>query len=118
MNKLALKIGVGTFAAAAALVVFASSAFAATPTCTISGNGTLSSNKCVIVSKTSTKIVSVNKAVVFNGVGVFAATGGNEASGNTASNTTVTSGDVNVTTVIVNVVNSTVTVAPPEVPAT
>ena len=108
MNKLALKISAGTLAAAASLLVFASSTFAAggEVSCVIKQNGILSKNKCVYVSKTKTVTVQKNFAAVGNVLLVAAGTGDNKAVANTGD-TTIDTGNAEVTITITNTLNQT-----------
>lgn len=88
------KLVSGIATGALLLGAFAPSAFAATTTVTISGNGNKSNNTAVVVNKAKTKVTQVNLAAVVNLTGTVQNTGGNKANSNTGSGSvSVTSGN-------------------------
>src|SRR5689334_15905858 len=100
--KVKLVSGIAT--GALLLGAFAPAAFA--DTCTISGNGAFSHNKCKVVTVTKTGgTKQVNVADFSNHVSVHTSSGGNNASGNVGGDVTVTSGDSTVTVTITNAAN-------------
>lgn len=80
-------------------------------TCTISGNGAGSRNRCNITVRSgghgrSGQPKQVNKAKVKNTVVVISNTGGNQANKNTGGEVTIETGDSNVDISISNDVNN------------
>ena len=119
MNKLIAKVGIGVAAASVfAATLVPASALASTDgsggtdgnTCVIRGNGAFSWNRCKITEVNIKAAKQINKAAIFNGVTVVAATGGNDANFNTGGDVKVKSGDANVTVTIKNKVNQSNTV--------
>jgi hypothetical protein len=75
--------------------------------CTISGNGTGSTNRCRINVSSSSAINQVNNATVRNRIRVNSNTGGNTANNNTGtSSATINTGSSSVNITITNTVNS------------
>jgi len=91
MNKLYFKLAAGTGAAILASVILAGSAYAAD--LEISGNGKDSNNTIEIKQETCCTVVQTTQTNVWAGVSASASTGGNEASGNTGGDVSVTSGN-------------------------
>ncbi|MEK7573081.1 MAG: hypothetical protein AAB531_01520 [Patescibacteria group bacterium] len=75
-------------------------------TCTITGNGVNSTNRCRIRVVKKLKIDQSNSAAVSNTININTSTGGNTASSNTGGSTTITSGTSTVTVTITNTLNS------------
>ncbi len=90
-------------------------AFAA-QTCTISGNGDNSNNRCRIKIVRKLKIEQSNIATVTNTIGGSVSTGGNTANGNTGGDVNVGSGSATVTITITNTLNANVIVLPTPTP--
>lgn len=92
-SKIATAIGTGAIVASALLPA---SAFA-DQTCTISGNGGSSRNRCRIKIERRADVRQTNTANVSNTVVVVQNTGLNSASGNTGGSTTVETGNTSST---------------------
>jgi hypothetical protein len=117
LNKTAKRIGLTAAAALVASAVFAGASLAANDTCTISGNGAFSSNRCRIRNVLRVNVTQGNNANVSNTVNVVSNTGGNHASFNTTGTTSITTGASTTTVGITNSVNSnTINVGTPPTP--
>lgn len=107
------RVGFGAAGLMAAGAMMAPAALADV-TCTISGNGANSHNRCNITVNTGgckkIKCASgssqTNNASVSNTVTVSSSTGGNKANKNTGGDVSITTGDSNVDISITNNVNS------------
>lgn len=93
--KLYYKLAAGTGAAILAGVLLAGSAFATD--LEISGNGADSTNKIEVKTESCCTVVQNTETNVWAGVSASASTGGNEASGNTGGDVSITSGDATAT---------------------
>lgn len=91
--------------------MFAGSAFAADPSCTITDNQ-FALNKCKIVIVNKRKIVQINTAFVSNTVGVKSSTGGNEIEKTNGGDNKIKTGDSTVTVTITNNINTNAAVPP------
>ena len=99
-----LKLGMVASAILFALALFASTTLADT-SCTISGNGPRSRNRCRIRITRSRRLRQSNWSSIRNSVKVVSNTGGNDANSNTGGDVDVTSGDSTVVVIITNTVN-------------
>lgn len=96
-----------TAAAAGALLIssFTTSAFAATNTIQITGNGSSSDNTANVDSSNSSTVVQNNNTDITNHINTTAKTGDNNASGNTGGNTTILTGDASSRVNVTNTAN-------------
>ena len=93
--KLYYKLAAGTGAAILAAALMTGSALAAD--LEISGNGDDSTNKIEVTQESCCTVVQSSETHVWAGVSASASTGGNEASGNTGGDVSVTSGNATAT---------------------
>src|SRR3989344_9544880 len=91
-QKIAGALVAGSFMAASLLPA---AAFA-DQTCTISGNGRDSRNRCRIKVERKLKVEQTNTATVTNTIGGSVSTGGNSANNNTGGDVTVDTGNARV----------------------
>lgn len=114
MNKL-MKIGTAAASIVATGMLLAPATLADT-TCTISGNGANSHNRCTITTNggsrscrrlrcASSGSAQSNWANISNTVKVKSSTGGNDANANTGGDVSITTGDSNVNITITNTAN-------------
>ncbi len=107
MNKLVYKLTTAVSAAALLTGSVASVAFGTTGV-TISGNGADSTNNANVSVSTSNTVTQSNTANIQNNVSISSTTGGNTANKNTGGDTSISTGDANVSSSVSNSANSNV----------
>lgn len=107
MNKIVLKLTTAVTTAALLTGSVASVAFGTT-TVTVTGNGADSSNTANVDVSNSTAVSQTNNADIQNNVTINANSGNNTADKNTGGDTSITTGDANVSSSVSNSANSNV----------
>lgn len=107
MNKFVLKLTTAVSTAALLTGSVASVAFGTT-TVTVTGNGADSNNTANVDVSNSTTVTQSNNADIQNNVSISTNSGNNTASKNTGGDTSITTGDANVSSSVSNSANSNV----------
>lgn len=95
-----------TTASIVSLLIFSTKVYA--QEIVVEGNGQNSQNQVSVDVSNTTNVTQENNANVENNVDVAANTGGNQASGNTSDQTTITTGDIQASSTVENSVNTSV----------